>query len=220
MRLIEALKTAFRLLILDEKSMAIVMWKLRRGDSTLRLEYDLNSESLVFDVGGYRGEWALKLASRYDCNIHIFDPVDEYCREIGRQLGGNRKVVINNTGLSDRTEKHLISIDEAGSSVIKLDGKVTEIQLIDIDQYVSGLNIRRIDLIKINIEGGEYALLSRMHERDLIRSCVDIQIQFHDFVPDAPARRNELREILSATHDLTYDYPFIWENWHLRDSGN
>ena len=44
MRLIEALKTAFRLLILDEKSMAIVMWKLRRGDSTLRVEYDLNPE--------------------------------------------------------------------------------------------------------------------------------------------------------------------------------
>jgi len=43
-RLIEALKTAFRLLILDEKSMAIVMWKLRRGDSTLRVEYDLNPE--------------------------------------------------------------------------------------------------------------------------------------------------------------------------------
>lgn len=220
MRLINALITASRLLILDKKSIAIVMWRLRRGDSTLRVRYDLNPESLVFDVGGYRGEWAEDIASRYDCNIHVFEPVDEYCREIRRKLGGNRKVVINNTGLSDKTEKHLIAIDEAASSVIKLDGKVTEIQLIDIDQYVSGLDAERIDLIKINIEGGEYALLSRMHERDLIRKCVDIQIQFHDFVPEAQARRNKLREILGATHDLTYDYYFIWENWHRRDSGN
>lgn len=80
------------------------------------------------------------------------------------------------------------------SSLFKLNGKVTEIQLIDIDEYISGLHIGRIDLIKMNIEGGEYALLARMHERDLIRNCVDIQIQFHDFIPDAGARRNKLRD--------------------------
>ena len=82
MRLKEALKTTAKLLILDKKSIAVVMWKLRRGDSSLRLQYDLKPESLVFDVGGYRGEWAREIASRYNCHIHIFEPVDEYCREI------------------------------------------------------------------------------------------------------------------------------------------
>jgi FkbM family methyltransferase len=153
MRLTEALKTAGRLLVLDEKSVAITRWKLRRGDSTLRVDYDLGPESVVFDVGGYRGEWAEKIASRYDCRIHIFEPVEEYCREIRRKLGGNPKLVINNKGLAGKTQKCLISIDEAGSSVVKLDGKVTEIQLVDIDEYVSGMGIGRIDLIKVNIEG-------------------------------------------------------------------
>jgi hypothetical protein len=52
-----------------------------------------------------------------------------------------------------------------------------------------------------------------MHDRDLIQNCTDIQIQFHDFVPGARALREERRKMLGATHHLTYDYPFIWENW-------
>ena len=40
-----------------------------------------------------------------------------------------------------------------------------EIELRDIDQVLSSLSIDRIDLIKINIEGGEYELIDRLRER-------------------------------------------------------
>jgi FkbM family methyltransferase len=204
------------LLVLDRKAIAVVRWKLRRGDSNLRVQYDLDPKSVVFDVGAYRGDWVHDIASRYDCHIHAFEPISAYCDEIRRRFGANPKIVINNTGLAGKTAKHLISIDEAGSSVVKLGGKTAEIQLIDIAEYVGEHGIDRIDLLKMNIEGGEYELLERMHEIDLVRRCTDIQIQFHDFVPDAEKRREEARAKLRKTHDLTYDYPFIWENWHLR----
>ena len=217
-RLTEAAKTLLRLFVLDRKSLAIVMWRLRRGESTLRLDYDLGPKSLVFDVGGYRGDFAEAIARRFNSRIHVFEPLEEYCAEIRRRLGGNPKVVINCTGLASRTEKMLISVDEAASSVVKRDGKMVEIRLVDVHEYVSALGARTIDLIKINIEGGEYPLLARMHEIGLIPRCRDIQIQFHDFVPDAHSRREEIRRMLGATHDLTYDYYFIWENWRLRGS--
>jgi FkbM family methyltransferase len=215
MTLVEALKTSAKLLMLDEKSIAVLRWKMSRGDQTLRLDYRLAPDSVVFDVGGYRGDWAAAIVGRYGSHIHIFEPLKEYCDEIARRLGGKPNVVINEFGLSGKNERCLISVDEAGSSVVKLDGKVREIQLVDIYQYVTDRQVRRIDLVKINIEGGEYDLLARMHEKDLLRICGDIQVQFHDFVPDARERRRGLREILGRTHKLTYDYPFIWENWHL-----
>lgn len=218
MRLVHALKTVAKVLTLDEKTLAVLRWKLHRGDATLRLDYDLGAQSVVFDVGGYRGEWARKIAERYQCHLHVFEPVAEYCREIVESLGRNAKVVINNAGLSGKTEKQMISLDEAASSVVKIEGESREIQLLDIDAYVREHGITRIDLIKINIEGGEFALLARMDETGLLRQCVDVQIQFHDFVPDAAPRRMALREVLARSHDLTYDYPFIWENWHLRES--
>jgi FkbM family methyltransferase len=217
-RLLEAAKTVLRLLVLDRKSIAIVMWRLRRGDSTLRLHYDLGPESLVFDVGGYRGEFVEQVTARFDCRVHVFEPVPQYCAEIREKLGGNPKVTINCVGLSDTTRTETISVDGAASSVVKQAGERTEIRLVDIGEYLAPMGRPRIDLIKINIEGAEYALLERMHELGLIERCRDIQIQFHDFVGDAEARRDKLRRMLAATHDLTYDYYFIWENWHLRSS--
>jgi hypothetical protein len=106
-----------------------------------------------------------------------------------------------------------ISEEQDASSLYKSEGSKTKIQLYDISDFVSENKISRIDLIKINIEGGEYPLLNRMLDQDLVRRCTDIQIQFHNFIEDADSKRQILRERLAKTHHLTYDYPFIWENW-------
>ena len=52
--------------------------------------------------------------------------------------------------------------------------------------YIKG----KIDLLKINIEGGEYEVLENLIENDLIKNIDNIQIQFHDFVF---SRRKEKR---------------------------
>lgn len=220
MRLKEALKAGLRLLTLDEKSLAILRWKLCRGDATLRVEYDLTADSVVFDVGGYRGDWAAEILSRYDCRIHVFEPVPQYFSLIRARVGDNPKVTLNQAGLAGKAGRCFISVDEEGSSVEKHGLDQAEIELLDVWDYVNNRGIDRIDLMKINIEGGEYGLLDRMHEMDLIVRCTDMQIQFHDFVPDADYHRRRLREVLGTTHRLTYDYPFIWENWRLRENSS
>jgi FkbM family methyltransferase len=216
MRIVETLKVAGKLLILDMRSIAMVKWIIKKGDATLRMDYDLKPDSVIFDVGGYRGEWAKDMSGRYGSYIHIFEPVDEYYEEIKQKLSSNPKITVNKAGLADKTGSQMISIDEDGSSLVKLDGKVMEINLTDIAEYIVRHGITRVDLMKLNIEGGEYALLDRMHEIGFIEKCGDIQIQFHDFFPTAKEHRNKLRKILSTTHELTYDYPFIWENWRRK----
>jgi hypothetical protein len=46
----------------------------------------------------------------------------------------------------------------------------------------------------------------------------DIQVQFHDFVPDAEHRMRRIQQALEATHDLTFEYPFVWENWRRKST--
>lgn len=219
MRILEAVKTAAKLVTFDEKSVAIVRWILHKGDQKLRLDYPLDADSVVFDVGGYRGDWAEAIANRFGCTIHVFEPVPPFFERIRRRLGGNPRMVLNKAGLADAAGKHMISIDEEASSVERTTTSNTcEIELLDVHDYIATRRIERIHLMKINIEGGEYGLLARMHEKDLLRRCIDLQIQFHDFVPGALEKRRQLRAILARTHYITYDYPFIWENWHLRDA--
>ena len=77
-------------------------------------------------------------------------------------------------------------------------------------------NISKVDLIKINVEGGEYSLLERMIDKQIIENFKNIQVQFHKFFPNSAQRRNAIRNALSKTHFITYDYPFIWENWQRK----
>ncbi|ARS38473.1 hypothetical protein CA265_01750 [Sphingobacteriaceae bacterium GW460-11-11-14-LB5] len=47
-------------------------------------------------------------------------------------------------------------------------------------------------------------------------NIINLQIQFHDFVPDAGNKMYELRTLLSKTHHPTYLCDFIWENWLIK----
>ena len=52
---------------------ALTNWLRADGDRTFRLDYpDLNESSIVFDIGGYKGEWSKKyILQVYASNLHI-----------------------------------------------------------------------------------------------------------------------------------------------------
>ena len=53
----------------SEFDKAIQRWFRDKGDQTLRLNYDLNEHSVVFDLGGYEGQWSADIFQRYQCNV-------------------------------------------------------------------------------------------------------------------------------------------------------
>jgi len=189
-------------------------WFSDKGDETLRLDYPLNHESVVIDVGGYKGEWAGKIYNKYSSNIYIFEPVSMYYENITDKFVNNGKVHPFQFGLSCSDKEIQMAIQDDGSSTVRLDSKEKSIvHLKDVLDVFNTNNFGEIALIKINIEGGEFDLLERMLETGLVDKCNDLQIQFHDFFPDAKDRRQRIREKLRKTHRLTFDYYFVWENW-------
>ena len=191
-------------------------WLKDNGDDTLRVDYPLSENSIVFDVGGYMGEWSLKIVDRYNPHIYIFEPVPEFYSIIVERFRGNPKVSVYNFGLSNIDMIAKMSVSKDGSSVYRDGDDKIDMYLKDIFSFLNKEGINKIDLIKINIEGGEYPLLKRMIETNIIEKCNDIQVQFHNFYPNAIALRNEIRDSLQKTHFLTYDYPFVWENWRKK----
>lgn len=204
---------AKKLLVLDRTSWAVLHWRLIKGDSNLRLNYPLKKDSLVFDVGGYHGDWAADIVAKYDCNVMIFEPINEHSRKISERFKENPKIQVFKFGLSNRTCEQKIALLEDGSSLI-LKSKYAElVQLRNFVEFINEHKIYHIDLIKINIEGEEYPLLNSLIDSGLVRLIDYFQIQFHDFVPGAEILRTEIRRKLSETHQLIYDYPFVWESW-------
>ena len=192
-------------------------WFKVNGDDTLRVNYPLNSNSVVFDVGGYKGEWANKIFNKYKCNIWIFEPVENFYNNIKVIFNNNTKVNVFQFGLSNVNQKSFINILDDKSSLFNDSEQKELIEIKSISEFIESNKIQRIDLLKLNIEGGEYDLIEELIDTNWIININDIQVQFHDFVPNATKRLIKLREKLEITHYLTYEYEFVWENWRKRD---
>ena len=196
------------------------IWYKQNGDKTLRVEYNLSPDSVVYDVGGYEGDWAAEIAARYACAVYVFEPVALFVEQLKKRFRKNERIHILPYGLDGKDGEMMISALAEASSVFRDEdnhnhkaAQKEKISIRAINAVMTELGTKHIDLIKINIEGGEYGLLECLLDNDLIGSIDNLQIQFHDFVPDAEKRMNAIKARLGLTHELTYEYIFVWENW-------
>ncbi|MDG1698145.1 MAG: FkbM family methyltransferase [Polaribacter sp.] len=192
-------------------------WFKINGDKTLRLNYDLSKSSIVFDLGGYKGNFAQEIYNRYLCKIFIFEPVKSFYKIIDDKFKDIPKVTTYPYGLANEDKELFISDSEDASSVF-IDSEGSEkIKLKSILNFINNNNITHVDLIKINIEGGEYEVLEALLESGMISIFKNLQIQFHDFIIDNASERMENIQVqLAKTHKITYQYKFVWENWVIK----
>lgn len=200
----------------SKQAIRVIPWLKDKGDKTHRLNYDLNDNSIVFDMGGYEGQWASDIFSKYCCLIHVFEPYMEYFEKIKIRFEKNGKINVHPFGLSAKTLDSSLSISGDSSSAFKSGQHIAPIKLIQAMEFMKENNVEEIDLLKINIEGGEYDLLDHLIETQLISKIKNLQIQFHDFVPDAEKRMKTIQDSLKKTHVLTYQYEFVWESWRIK----
>lgn len=202
---------------LSERDKQARAWIAAGHDRTLRLDYDLREQSVVFDLGGYEGQWTSDIYSRYRCTVVVFEPVRAFAQQIRQRFERNPSIEVFTFGLSneDRSER-IVLAENASSTGRHLDGTTEQIELVDVQRFVRERDLGAIDLMKVNIEGGEYDLLDRLIDTGLIEMITDLQVQFHDFAPGAARRMHAIQVRLAETHAQTYGVEFVWENWHRR----
>lgn len=194
--------------------------------------YDLGSESLVVDVGGYRGDFSDDLIKRYNPHVFIFEPVEEFFNDCQRRFAGNPKVALYHLGLSNE-DKH-ITIYKQGQNSSSFRGGPGQEQLpsdrvygvpiaeeIELRDAAESLELIRyanseIDLLSLNCEGGEFEIIPRLIETGSIKLIKNLQVQFHRFAEGADEKRESIREALLATHEERFCYPWVWESWRRR----
>jgi FkbM family methyltransferase len=186
------------------------------GDTRFRFDYDLTPDSIVLDLGGYEGQWASDLYARRRCLIHVFEPVSRFAADIRERFRDNPDITVHAFALGNGDRTETIHLRGASSSLYKGRAEAEEIRFVDVAAWLESAGIGPVALMKINIEGGEYELLERMIEADLAPRVRDIQVQFHNFAPDAPDRMAAIQQALARTHEPTYQYRFVWENWRRR----
>lgn len=192
-------------------------WFLDKGDETLRLIYPLDKSSVVFDVGGYQGDYAEAIHKKHGCQVYLFEPVPSFYQECVERFSNNPSITCFNYGLSSNTGWFEIGLDDNASSFKKIDiGEKTQLaQLRSVTEIFAELGLKKIDLIKINIEGGEFDLLPAIIDSGLIKQIKYLQIQFHNFIEGSVQNRQSIRKSLGKTHREMWNYEFVWESWEL-----
>ncbi len=196
---------------------AFQKWCIDGGDGVLRLDYKLNEDSVVIDAGGYVGQWAYDINSRYSSIVFVLEPVSSMYNGIVERFAQNPRVIPLHYGLSDKTHELQISVNGDSSSTYDQQHSETETILCkDVVEFFDEHNIDTVALMKINIEGGEYDLMERIIGSGLHHKISNFQIQYHRFVPDCAARRKSISDALGKTHKCSWNYEWVWENWELK----
>jgi len=185
-------------------------WYADNGDATLRQDYNLKEDSIVFDIGASVGDWCVPIYDRYKCHIHAFEPTELYARCHSR-VWDKPKVKLYKKAAFTYDGNLTLGIQENEASIFHEENTI-DIECIDFKKFLIDNSFTYIDLIKINIEGAEYPLLIDLIENDCIAIFRNLQIQFH-IIEGFESQYEWISNKLSQTHHLTWRYPFIWENW-------
>ena len=151
----------------------------------------VGGQLVVFDVGANVGGWtAVVLEVCGDrAAVHCFEPAPDSFAGLEQRYRNARRVHTWNLGLSDRGGHAQLFADSRASSVASLyagsletagrrQATSTTVSLATLDQFCESESIERIDLLKIDAEGADLAVLrgaQRLLERRRIRF---IQFEF------------------------------------------
>ena len=177
-------------------------------------EWILGENSVVVELGGYEGRWALEIATRYNPNLFVFEPqrwAFEKCRDV---LSPWPHAHVYNCGLGlSKGTFPMGKFETDGCSFIEKDftqsgtGKMREIA-----HTFDLLRIKSIDLLMMNIEGYEYKLIPHMLQNGVLEMIDNFCVQFHTKF-DANIQMEFCLSILRSKFDLAWDYGTVLSAW-------
>lgn len=151
-------------------------------DNLFKIIIDYNP--IIFDVGANKGQ-SIKIFKNIYPNsfIHSFEPIEEEVKILKNFYESDESIILNNVAVGDKKEKkkfnyNIISGHSSFNSVIqnttwikkrsntvKIDPlnytlETRDVDIIRLDDYTSGNNIREIDILKIDTQGYESKVLN------------------------------------------------------------
>tara|TARA_B100000902_G_scaffold186932_1_gene179096 strand:+ start:257 stop:985 length:729 start_codon:yes stop_codon:yes gene_type:complete len=200
------------------KTRSRYLWNLRDGDNKASLNYPIKQNSIVFDIGAYRGSLSKKVFKKFQCQLYLFEPLTEEYEYLKKHFKDNREVKVFNFGLLDKDEELYFSNIFGASSIFERPkGNLSiKVKMKSFKSFVKENSIESIDLMYMNIEGSEYKLLNEIIDTGYIENINYLQIQFHSFVNDSIDLRRLIRKQLRKTHKCIFNYPFLWESWEKK----
>jgi FkbM family methyltransferase len=184
------------------------------------------SDPIIFDVGAHHGQTANLFAKLFpDARIFAFEPFPESYQVLQTNTQANSRIHTFNYGLSDfegmqkfhsnsfSQTNSLFATDEAASTTwdhgILETKAVVDARFRTLDSVVRELELPRIDLLKMDVQGAEHLVLKGAEE-----CCAKklILLVFSEIITQ-PTYQGQLRfdHALAALYDRGFDLYHLFE---------
>ena len=172
----------------------------------------LNRDSVIYCAGcGEDISFDLGLIDRYSCKVHGFDPTPRAIKHVREQINGDSRYVFSEVGLWDREDRlrFYTPKDPAHVSHSLLNLQKTEeyieVAVKPLSQIMSEFGHKRIDVLKIDIEGAEYKVIQSIIDDnlDIGLICVEFDEYYHPIDGRYMYRiRSSVNGLLGMGYDL------------------
>jgi len=160
---------------------------IKISDHSIDLDL-LNEYSIIFDIGGYLGDFSGYLLEYVKCNYYIYEP-NYRLTQLKNRFKDNDKVKVIYKAISTTNEDRKLFlgmkmgpnwIKSTGSSFYKshksVKNRFIKVRCTTLKNEIKRFDIDTIDLIKINIEGEEKNIIYDLP----LKNIKQISISFHD----------------------------------------
>jgi FkbM family methyltransferase len=132
---------------------------------------------LIFDVGAHVGETAARYRALFpDALIHSFEPSPKSFEKLSEAFGADSRVVPHNFAVSEKAGTATFRVNRAsvtnsllesdrrgddywGKELLDTDSEIS-VQTLALDDFCRAERIEHIDVLKIDVQGAEYAVLA------------------------------------------------------------
>lgn len=187
--------------------MTIKRWREVDGDNTYALNWDLNEDSHVWEIGGFEGRWAQQIWDKFHCYITIFEPQLWAVEKLKIRFEGIEKIDIRPYGLWLTDEMYQMgNYHTDGASLIRNDEREPTVPSLFKNFYNEIIMFpHEIDLALMNVEGAEYRLVHGLIEKGIMYKFQNFWCQWHPFDESDYTHANIFKR-LELTHNKIWDF--------------
>jgi len=191
-------------------------WYENNCEATVYVTWPIDAGSVVFDVGGYEGAWSRKIIEKYDPILHFFEPVPRAFKIAHEHLSGNPKVQFHHYAVgAENLQVTFRDCDRDGAGEYAEGEPTLTLPMRRFSDVLEETGVSRIDLMALNIEGGEYEFLDHLIVSGCLGVIERIMIQWHWRGEGDHERQQALQEHMAQTHKMVWNYG-AHEAWEKR----
>jgi FkbM family methyltransferase len=150
----------------------------------------LGPKSIVIDAGAHRGEFSRALAAQFGCRCYVVEANPQLADDLKEDESFAGAVAAALCGRNGSATYFARENPEAGGILINNmpAAAVAEVETLTLPALFERLQLKRADLVKLDVEGSEFELLQQA-PKSFLKSIDQISVEFHDFIPSFAGQR-------------------------------